>query len=407
MQKLSVKAGSFCIRDMRMCIIHFVFLIEVVYLCIFMFNLGNNLFISIAIFIVVAIYFFIKKSKKNFSIRPSSGATPFLNLYTTDFTALALAGRIDPVVGREDEVRKLTQVLARRSKNNAILIGDPGVGKTAIVEGLAQRIAHKEVPETLAGKRVLALDVTTLMSGTKYRGEFEERAKKIVQEITNSNRTIILFIDEVHSVVQSQGSEGSVNLSDILKPALARGDLQMVGATTTTEYDKYFRVDLSLERRFQPIEVSEATPKEAIKILQGIKDKYREYHKVEFTDAALETAVRLTETLVKDRKLPDKAIDAIDEAAAMVKVGHLHPVLTATLYQVALVTYPEVADLWKQIQELDLKIQTRAGLTDLISKRETLENELANKGVIAVDTTDIEKIIKDWIKPKLSTGRRK
>ncbi len=372
-----------------------------------MYNINDNLFLAIGVILVGVVYFFVKKSKHGLSVGTASHQTPFLNLYTTDFTALALAGRIDPVIGREEEVRKLTQVLARRSKNNAILIGDPGVGKTAIVEGLAQRIAHNEVPETLAGKRVLALDVTTLMSGTKYRGEFEERAKKIVQEITNSSRTIILFIDEVHSVVQSQGSEGSVNLSDILKPALARGDLQMVGATTTLEYDKYFRVDLSLERRFQPIEVSEATSEEAVKILQGVKDKYREYHKVEFTDAALEAAVSLTKTLVKDRKLPDKAIDAIDEAAAMVKVAHLHPALTTTLYQTAVRVYPEVAQLWKQIQELDLKIQASKGSEQLVSKREALENELADKGVITVDATDIEKIITDWIKPTLSTSRRK
>ncbi len=258
--------------------------------------------------------------------------TSFLNNYSTDFTILARQGRIDPIIGRVEEVRKLTQVLARRTKNNALLIGAPGVGKTAIVEGLAQRIIKKDVPETLLNKRVLALDVATIMSGTKYRGEFEQRAKKIIQEISASQRSIILFIDEIHSVVQSQGSEGSINLSDILKPALARGDLQMIGATTTEEYTKYIKTDPSFDRRFQPIEVVEASENETLDILQGVKEKYQEYHKVTFTDAALKTAVQLGKQLITDRKLPDKAIDALDEAAAMVKVSNISTAVSTVLY---------------------------------------------------------------------------
>lgn len=339
---------------------------------------------------VAALLYLISKNKDKIHFPHKSGATPFLNLYTTDFTALALQGRTDPVVGRDEEIRKLTQVLARRSKNNAILVGPPGVGKTAIVEGLATRIAKREVPEELHNKRVLALDVATLMSGTKYRGEFEERAKKIVREIESSGRTIILFVDEVHAVVQSQGSEGSINLSDILKPALARGDLQMIGATTTLEYEKYIKTDASLERRFQPIEVREPTAAETIIILQGIKDKYREFHKVEFTDAALVAAVELSAKFIKDRKLPDKAIDALDEAAAMVKVGDVHPATQAILYQAAVAKNPKVVELWKEIQSLDKKGET--------AKREKLEAELADIGVLVVDSDDIKKIVHEWTK---------
>jgi len=284
--------------------------------------------------IVIAVYILIKKEhndgNENKTTRRHSN-TPLLDTYTTDFTQLAHIGKIDPVIGRYNEVLRLSQILSRRNKNNALLIGAPGVGKTAIVEGLAQRIAKHEVTETLQGKRVLSLDVANLLSGTKYRGEFEKRAKQLVQEISSSERSIILFIDEVHSVIQSQGSEGSVNFSDILKPALARGDLQMIGATTTDEYNAYIKTDPALERRFQTITVKEPTIKDTIAILQGVKDKYREYHKVQFTDAALETAANLTKKKIKNRTLPDKALDAIDEAASMVRVAHIKDTTHAVL----------------------------------------------------------------------------
>ncbi len=330
---------------------------------------------------------------------PGDARTPFLNSYTTDFTTLAKAGKIDPVIGRQDEVRRLVQVLSRQKKNNALLVGAPGVGKTAIVEGLAERIISHEVPESLQNKRVLALDVATLMAGTKYRGEFENRAKKIVQEISASNRSIILFIDEAHAIVQSQGSEGSINLSDILKPALARGDLQMVGATTPEEYEKYIKTDLSLERRFQPVEVREPSQAETLQMLEGVKNKYREYHKVEFTDTALETAVRLSQQLIADRKLPDKAFDALDEAAAMVKVSHLHPTVSMVLYQTAVTAHPEVAALWKKIQAADRAI---AAANDELQKqhfteeRESAEKELEQKGIVTVDSGDVEKVVREW-----------
>lgn len=354
-------------------------------------------FLAIILAVAVAVMYFF--SRKNPGGKPHLGHTPYLDQYTTDFTAFAKEGKIDLVIGREDEVRKLTQILSRRSKNNALLIGSPGVGKTAIVEALAQRIISEEVPAVLHDKRVLALDVANLLSGTKYRGEFEQRAKKIVHEIVSSNRSIILFIDEVHAVVQSQGTEGSINFSDILKPALARGELQLIGATTYEEYEKYIKTDLSLERRFQPIEVGEPTAEETLHILNSVKDKYREYHKVEFTDAALELAVTLTTKLIHDRKLPDKALDAIDEAGAMVKIAHLHPIVTPLLYQAAIQAHPEVAALWKDIQEIDTTIlKDPKNKKKLIAQREELEEELSGKGILLVDAGDIEKVIKEWVR---------
>lgn len=327
--------------------------------------------------------------------RSGKTSTPTLDTYATDFTAQARTETIDPVVGRADEILRLAQILSRRSKNNAILIGSPGVGKTAIVEGLAQRIATGEVPDTLQGKRVIALEVAGLMAGTKYRGEFEQRAKKIVDEITASGRTIILFIDEIHSVIQTQGTEGAVNFADILKPALARGELQMIGATTTREYETYIKTDSSLERRFQPIEVDEPTEEETITILQGIKDKFREYHKVEFTDAALEVAATLSADKVKDRKLPDKAIDAIDEAAAKVKVAHVADHIPTVLLSAAAKKAPSITTLWEELQKKDtatLKKGTKQALTD----REHTEQELAEYGILVVDSDDVESVINEW-----------
>jgi len=350
----------------------------------------------------VLIYYALRKDKNGKDILTGkkigkNSATPFLDLYTNDFTAMASQKNIDPVVGRDDEIKKLSQTLSRRGKNNAILIGAPGVGKTAIVEGLASRIIKKEVPEQLQDKRLLALDVATLMSGTKYRGEFEERAKKIVKEIAGSNRSIILFIDEVHSVVQSQGTEGAINFSDILKPALARGDLQMIGATTTAEYEKYIKTDSSLERRFQTIEVDEPNEAETEIILKGIKNLYREYHKVEFTDAALKIAVTLTNKKIKTRRLPDKAIDAIDEAGAMIKVGHINSNVPGLLYEVAIKKHPETGGIWKEIQKIDKELIKKNSL-ELRKKREELETKLEKIGMVTVDSNDIEEVVNGWTK---------
>lgn len=352
--------------------------------------------------LIAALWWYVSRPKTTVHslehiVHPHS--TPFLNSFATDFTALAVERKLDPVIARDTETRRLTQILSRKEKNNALLIGEAGVGKTALVEGLAVKIVSKAVPEELYNKRVLSLDVAGLISGTKYRGEFEERAKKIIQEITNSHRTIILFVDEIHSILEAVGTEGSLNLSDILKPALARGDLQMIGATTRAEYEKYFKTDPSFDRRFQAIEVHEPTRDETLVILEGVKDKYRQYHKVEFTDAALRTAVALCDTRIKDRKFPDKAIDALDEAAAMVKVGYLHPALGTVLYAVALQSHPEAAVLWRTIQDTDAHVTTASPEErDMyVKEREIAETALNQLGVVIVDSSDVEKIVSEWL----------
>ncbi len=332
------------------------------------------------------------------SFKPNTNSTPTLNAFTIDFTEMARAGKIDPIIGRHDEVLRLAQVLSRRNKNNALVVGAPGVGKTAIVEGLAQRIINNLVPETLKNKRVLSLDVANLLSGTKYRGEFEERAKQLVDDITASQRSIILFVDEVHSVIQSQGSEGSLNFSDILKPALARGDLQMIGATTLAEYKKYIQTDPALERRFQLVEVEEPNDVDTLEILQGLKDKYREYHKVEFTDAALEAAIYYSNKFIKNRTQPDKALDALDEAASLIRVSHVHESIPLLLHHAAAAAHPELAALWKKIQTIDKKIirQLPHPAATLITQRENLEKNIEKIGVLVVDASDIKYIISQW-----------
>ncbi len=350
--------------------------------------------------VILLLYFALKKEKddsssglmnkaKN-SFRKRSTGTPTLDIYTIDFTARAKSGDLNPVIGRDAEIIRLTQILSRKTKNNAILVGDPGVGKTAIAEGVAYKIAKGEITAQLANKRVLSLDVSGMLAGTKYRGEFEERAKKLVQEITNANRTIILFIDEMHSIIQSHGSEGSVNFADILKPALARGELQLIGATTIDEYNKYIKTDPSLERRFQPINIVEPTREQTIAILQGIKNNYRQYHKVEFTDGAISAAAILTQKNVSDRKLPDKAIDAIDEAAAMVKVSNLSHILPLLLDTIAADVRPEATKVWAEIQRLDKGKKVNQ------KKIEKLEEELAHLGIVTVDSDDIKRVVSNW-----------
>lgn len=270
-----------------------------------------------AVAIVAAVFYFYKR--KNGGVA-TSGSTKNLDMYAADLTLQAKQGTIDPVVGRDEEINRATQILTRRTKNNVILVGQPGVGKTAVVEGLASRIASGQVPDVLLNKRVLLLQVSEILAGTKYRGEFEQRIKGIVQEIRNSKRTIILFIDEIHTITQTKGTEGAVNLSDILKPALARGDLQLIGATTQKEYEQYIQPDESWDRRFQVVLVDEPSVEESVKILQGIKKNYEDYHKVKISDEAVQAAVRLSQEYIKGRRLPDKAIDIMDEAAAMVNV---------------------------------------------------------------------------------------
>lgn len=246
-------------------------------------------------------------------------ATPTLDSYSRNLTQLATAGKLDPVIGREQEIQRVIQILSRRTKNNPCLIGEPGVGKTAVVEGLAQMIASGDVPETIADKRVVTLDLSGMVAGSKYRGEFEERIKKVISEVVESG-DVLLFIDEIHTIIGAGGAEGALDASNILKPSLARGEIQLIGATTINEYRKYIEKDSALERRFQPVTVDEPSEEESVAILKGLRSRYEEHHKVEITDNALEAAVKLSSRYINDRFLPDKAIDLIDEAASKVRL---------------------------------------------------------------------------------------
>lgn len=248
-----------------------------------------------------------------------SANTPTLDSLARDLTAVAREENLDPVIGRSKEIERVIQVLSRRTKNNPVLIGEPGVGKTAIAEGLAQLIVNNEIPETLRDKRVMTLDMGTVVAGTKYRGEFEDRLKKIMDEIRQANN-VILFIDELHTLIGAGGAEGAIDASNILKPALARGELQCIGATTLDEYRKYIEKDAALERRFQPITVDQPSIEEAILILEGLRDRYEAHHRVKITDEAITHAVKLSDRYITDRFLPDKAIDLIDEAASKVRL---------------------------------------------------------------------------------------
>src|SRR5918994_778884 len=252
--------------------------------------------------------------------REPTSATPTLDEYSRDLTQMAREGKLDPVIGRAEEVETTIEILSRRTKNNPVLIGDPGVGKTAIVEGLAQRIVNDEVPETLVGRRVLALDLSGLVAGTQYRGQFEERLKKVVDEASENPEGQILFIDELHTVVGAGAAEGSMDASNMLKPALARGELHVVGATTVDEYRKNVEKDAALERRFQPVLVSEPTVDDTTDILRGLKDRYEAHHRVKITEEAIVAAAELSDRYVTDRFLPDKAIDLMDQAAARVRL---------------------------------------------------------------------------------------
>ncbi|MDR2897849.1 MAG: ATP-dependent Clp protease ATP-binding subunit, partial [Spirochaetaceae bacterium] len=251
--------------------------------------------------------------------KASSQQQPLLPEHSRDLTALAREGKCDPVVGREREIRRLIQILSRRTKNNPVLVGEPGVGKTAIVEALAQYIVREDVPRNLIGKRVLTLDLASIIAGTKYRGEFEERLKRIMREISES-KDIILFIDELHTIIGAGGAEGAMDASNMLKPALSRGELQCIGATTLKEYRKYFERDAALERRFQIVLVTEPTESDTRTILEGIRPRYEEYHNIRYQDEAMDAIVRFSHRYITDRFLPDKAIDVLDEAGAMRKI---------------------------------------------------------------------------------------
>ena len=327
-------------------------------------------------------------------------AASTLEQYSRDLTALARDGKLDPVIGRQEEISRVIQILSRRTKNNPCLVGEPGVGKTAVVEGLALRIVAGEVPFTVQNKRVLTLDLSGMVAGSKYRGEFEERIKKVVREVIEDG-DIILFLDELHTIIGAGGAEGAIDASNILKPSLARGEIQMIGATTIAEYRKYIEKDAALERRFQPVTVEEPTPEQAENILRGIVSKYEEHHHVTITDEAIKAAVALSNRYINDRNLPDKAIDLIDEAAAAVRLK-------------APKQPDKVQELTDEIQKLDSEIERSIRMEDFtqaaelkrkqedcIKKYERLLKRLEKqeeKQPYIVDENEVAEVVALWTK---------
>ena len=327
-------------------------------------------------------------------------AASTLEQYSRDLTALARDGKLDPVIGRQEEISRVIQILSRRTKNNPCLVGEPGVGKTAVVEGLALRIVAGEVPFTVQNKRVLTLDLSGMVAGSKYRGEFEERIKKVVREVIEDG-DIILFLDELHTIIGAGGAEGAIDASNILKPSLARGEIQLIGATTIAEYRKYIEKDAALERRFQPVTVEEPTPEQAENILRGIVSKYEEHHHVTITDEAIKAAVALSNRYINDRNLPDKAIDLIDEAAAAVRLK-------------APKQPDKVQELTDEIQKLDSEIERSIRMEDFtqaaelkrkqedcIKKYERLLKRLEKqeeKQPYIVDENEVAEVVALWTK---------
>lgn len=336
------------------------------------------------------------------SHQPSGNAvaanTPTLDSLARDLTAIAREGGLDPVIGRQKEIERVIQVLSRRTKNNPVLIGEPGVGKTAIAEGLAQKIVNNEIPETLREKRVMTLDMGTVVAGTKYRGEFEDRLKKIMDEIRQAGN-IILFIDELHTLIGAGGAEGAIDASNILKPALARGELQCVGATTLDEYRKYIEKDAALERRFQPIQVNEPTADDAIKILHGLRDRYEAHHRVKITDDAIDQAVRLSDRYITDRFLPDKAIDLIDEAASKVRLQSFTVPPNLKELETRLEEVRKEKDAAVQSQEFEEAAALRDQEQKLREELETTKKDWKERqGKLNMEVTpeDIAHVVANW-----------
>lgn len=329
-----------------------------------------------------------------------NATTPTLDQYSRDLTALAAEGKLDPVIGREREITRLIQILSRRTKNNPCLVGEPGVGKTAIAEGLAQRIVADLVPDTVKNKRVVVLDLSAMVAGSKYRGEFEERIRNVLSEV-KENRGILLFIDELHTIIGAGGAEGALDASNILKPSLSRGEIQLIGATTLEEYRKYIEKDTALERRFQPITVEEPTEEETLEILKGLRPYYERHHKVEIQDEALEAAVKMSVRYINDRFLPDKAIDIIDEAASKVQLGGYRKM-------------PELEQFELELKSLSREKEEAVKTADLLrakaahKRQEEVEQQIekllrkekrrAKKIRAAVTEAAVAEIVSDWTK---------
>ncbi len=349
------------------------------------------------------------KDEVSFNRKNRKSQTPTLDQYSRDLTALAEEGRLDPVIGREREIQRVIQIGSRRTKNNPCLVGEPGVGKTAVVEGIAIKIAEGNVPDTIRGKRLLTLDLSGMVAGSKYRGEFEERIKKVIKEVRVAGN-VILFIDELHTIIGAGGAEGAIDASNILKPSLARGEVQIIGATTIDEYRKYIEKDAALERRFQPVNVDEPSEDEAYEILKGLKETYETHHGVTITDGALRSAVKLSKRYINDRFLPDKAIDLIDEASSKVRLG-------------AFIKPEEISKTEAEIEKLEadkeeaIKAEAYEKAGEIkkkqLKKYEKLEklntkwqNEKNNRNLV-VDEESIALVVSDWTKipvNKLSIG---
>ncbi len=323
-----------------------------------------------------------------------------LEQYCTDLTALAEDGRLDPVVGREEEMQRLMQILSRRTKNNPCMVGEPGVGKTAIIEGIAQRIAKEAVPEKMREKRVLSLDLAALIAGSKYRGEFEERMKRLVNEV-KADGNIILFLDEIHTVVGAGGAEGAMDASNILKPSLARGEIQLIGATTITEYRKYIEKDAALERRFQPVMVEEPSKEETIRILEGIREKYEVHHKIAISQEALEEAVVLSDRYISDRFLPDKAIDVLDEACSKAALrGFKVPENIEQMEQLVRNLDQDLEASIKEgrMEEASLLVKEKKATSEKLRQAKGRLNRKQKNSRIVLTEGDIAEVVAEWTK---------
>jgi len=327
----------------------------------------------------------------------ASSSTKTLNQFSRDLTVMAVQNKLDPIIGRENEITRVIQILSRRTKNNPVLIGDPGVGKTAIAEGLAQRVISGQIPDTLRGKRIVTLDLSGMVAGTKYRGEFEERLKTAMEEVRLS-RNIILFIDELHTLIGAGAAEGAIDAANILKPALSRGEIQVIGATTLAEYRKYIEKDAALERRFQPVQVGEPSPEDAYDILTGLRDRYEAHHKVTFTDGALKAAVDLSVRYIADRQLPDKAIDLIDEAGSRIRVTSLTPPQDLREIEEEVERLVKEKDAAITAQRFEEAVELRDREREL---REQLETErdrwqLRDSEKTSVDADDVAAVVSSW-----------